>query len=404
MRQLLFVAFLFVALFAASAIVGDAQTKQIYFTTGEACTAALANGTAEFYKPHANNLFKPINPLTEVLTELEQDECEEMIVDRSRNFSDYYWVAQPMGTKMVKELNGLSLKRRYSCGNPVRDRHQIPIKPAPPIIPAPTPAPVATPTPAPKRKCDSGWLYNEDSDTCVQPPAPVVCPTCPQISYKANKEGIWNTKQEGLSAIVGGVGTGVASDGNLKQRAIKGGIGGLISAGVTLGSRIPKSNRSDKSFTFTVTFTGQTPLVFTLERGESYNRNGFQMKWNDDHWEVVSENCFGSFAPRDTFIFTPVILAIRTKNSGSEAIKNEPITPIGGGGIAAGNGGQFPGNGVPPNPSIIIPRRPGQLFVDSNGTTQLNNAGQTTTQATPSAPKTLELTTKDGQKVTTKVM
>lgn len=213
MKKLIFGMAIYFALFAVSAIVGNAQ---VYFATGEQCVQALQNGTLVFYEPKANNLFRPINPATEVRTYLEEDECQQMIVDKSRNMRDFYWIGQRKGTEMVKELNGLTMKRRYSCGNPIGARMQVPVlKPEP----TPTPVPVATPIPPPMcanrnltiaQARENGFIIRGEMCELEQPKPPeeVDCPECPKdikiTPYASMKTRIFGgLLQTGISAGAG---------------------------------------------------------------------------------------------------------------------------------------------------------------------------------------------------------
>lgn len=213
MKKILFVSFL-VLMFST---LGMSQEKPTYFANGEQCVEALRTGQYTVYVPGADNLFTKINPRTEMLTLLENDECDHMIVDRSKNMKDFYWVIQAKGTKMVKELRGLKLLRRYSCGNPINARMHVPIK-----APDPTPTPATpTPSPTPIQNCIKvtdkhgnvvnvtlsleqarSLGYTVDSDfQCYQPkPPPTPVPATPTptpipVDYCATVNGKPNDKR-----------------------------------------------------------------------------------------------------------------------------------------------------------------------------------------------------------------
>lgn len=264
--------------------------------------------------------------------------------------------------------------------NRVRIKKAIVVTPTP--LPTPVATPQTTPTPIPTptpRFCPSGKLYDEDSGTCVTPPEPVVCPTCPKIGVTANREGIWNTKQVAISGAVGAIGSGVGSTGGLKRRAIFAGIGGTLSALGTVLARIPEQNRSDESFTFTVTPQGRAPEVQTVSVGQdALFSGGLAIKWIGDHWEIQSDECFGYFSPHTATVFTPVILASRESKTivsqpGTTARKSEPNRPIQAG--TTGNDGATaaPGNGVPNTGTTRDTRPIRTSFVDEAGGGQNNS-------------------------------
>lgn len=309
MRQIILIALLFVSLFA---VAGYGQKKQTYFSSGEACTEALRNGTAGFYVPKANNLFKPINPLTEVLTELEEDECQDMIVDRSRNFSDFIWVAQPAGTKMVKELNGLKLLRRYSCGNPVNDRQHIPIKPVSTPTPTPTPAstPVPTPTPTP---------------TPVVTPTPKDCPECPQdvdvdvfASGKARLTGGWTGTA--LSAGIACAASGILNK-SMEDCVRDAAISAVANRAVQAVNPSPDSVR--------ITANGD---VKSFRKGKPGDVGGCELTWRGS-MAILScgdQECLRVVLPKN--LNTTVFAMKRERNGRTKTIPIKTTTPTASGG------------------------------------------------------------------------
>lgn len=328
-----------------------------------------------------------------------------------------------IGPGAIVWFNPNDLTKAYAEGCLNEFEISVPFKPSGPV---PQPAPVPQSTPLPPPMCKNANITIEEArrigltitseGLCVTPtpqpaPEPEECPQCPRISYKANKEGVWNTTQVLTSAGVGGVGTGILSDGNAWKRFKKGSLGAGVSAGATLISRIPKSNRGDKSFTFTVTFPDKTPDTFTVKRGEDHVAKGFKLNWIEDHWEVDSEYCFGSFAPKTTFVFTPVILQLK-KGKKIEVIKEEPIkdhpktgnprTGTSGNGRDTIPGGSVPVTG-PTTPTI--PRRPFSNTLVESSTQPLPSQQQNNNSAQPTnqTPRYEEVIV-NGQKKTARVL
>lgn len=234
---------------------------------------------------------------------------------------------------------------------------------------------------------------------CLLPVAKVEeCLRCDKLAYVANKEGIWNTKQVVTSAGVGGGGTAVASNGGFWSRVKKGGIGAGLSTLGTVLARVPESNRGDESFTFTRTPYGKAPTTFTLTRGQSYNQDGLKLDWLKDHWEVDSEYCFGSFAPKTTFVFTPVILVLRNGKDKTAKVPTKTLPT---------SGSQVPIR--PRGDNGTIPTRPtlgGNALAESsaNAGTSQQSGNVATTEATTPAPAGYTRVLMGGQWVLVKLL
>ena len=375
MRQILFGFLIYVALFAASAMVGDAQTpkpcsesggdidcllakarkqreaqpRQTYFATGQQCLAALENGTANFYRPTYFNLHKAAASNEEVRG-LEADACVNMLTVKG-----YRWVAQKEGEKMV--FRGLTIHRRFDCGNPIKDI----LYPKTEIVDIPPVAP----------KCPEGTEPGETPGICIQVvekekivtetvtvEKPIYINPCPTDAEFDGRTS-WKSRLGGgliQAGISGGASILISkargADWNSSLRSGAYGVGmqrveqalNASEDGVRL--RIPSlgidqkiSRGEDVDFAngVAVRWNGSRVALFRNLNGESYRCDGFGLKKGSNLavWTDGSSN--GGKTP------------VKTQTDRDIPVRTGPAT---------NNGGQIPGGGVPVIPGNGIPTRP----------------------------------------------
>jgi hypothetical protein len=360
MRQILFIAVLYVGLFAASAIVGDAQTRQTYFGTGDAggdaCEAALRTGSYNHYRPTYFGLHKKL-AAGEDVRGLESDVCVEMMTVKG-----YQWVIQKEGEKMV--FKGLNIVRREDCGNPIRNiRHpktavEIPVAP----------------------KCPEGTYPSETPGLCVveKEKEKIVTNTvtvtkdvfpCPVFTgARYGSKGIGARLPSALELLVAaGKGAAIGYIGSNERR----GEAALLSAGLSaVDTTVTNLFIPDYNVLYL-----EGPFAIMVKKGKSTTSadGRFILSWEKGGTILGSlstgEVCFAGAVQKSFNTGSIAIVNRRGNVKQTIPVKTLPTTgskvPIRPGTGINTPTGRLPGGSVP-NPTTGIPTRPrlGNSLVD----------------------------------------
>lgn len=378
MRHLFFIAVLCVGLFAASALVGNAQTRQTYFPSGDACEVALASGSFNYYRPTYFGLHKKL-AATEEVRGLESDVCVEMMTVKG-----YQWVIQKEGEKMV--FKGLNIVRREDCGNPIRNiRHpktavEIPVAPVIPkcpegTFPSETPGICISEVEKEKEK-----IVYQDKEVRLFP-----CPAFTGARY--GSKGFGSRMPSALELLVGaGKGAVIGYVGSNERR----GEAALLSAGL---SAIDTTVTNMLIPDYNVLYLEGTFAIMVKKGKSTTSPDGrFILSWEKGGTITgtlaTGEVCFAGAVQKSFNTGSIAIVNRRGNVKQNIPIKSLPTSgsqvPIRGG-IATQNGGQIPGGGVPVIPGNGIPTRPrrgNSLVEEAYGNTltaqPVNDAGSTT--------------------------
>lgn len=359
MRQFIFVVVVFVGLFILSALVGDAQTKQTYFSSGPQCIDALNAGTANFYRPTYFNLHKA-TASNEEARGLESDACAHMLTVKGKQ-----WVAQKEGEKMV--FRGLVIVRREDCGNPIDEI----------LYPKSKPVTVA------EFKCPEGTYPSETPGVCIQEKEKIVTNTV-TVQVPVEKP-VYINPCPGDSSFTGTTSWKSRLGGGLLQATISGGASLAITKarGATWGNagysalygvgmqRIEQGlNASQDGFRLRIPSLG---IDQKIHKGRDIELSqGISVKWEGDHAYLIRTMNGQSFRCDGDGLKKASNLGVWT--DGGESNQVGGITPTK---TLPTSGSQFPirpGTGTGRNPGTVLP-------VGNNGP-----VGSTTVNTTNSVP------------------